>query len=88
MTNAPKRHRVFLGANEEGLHICISTSQPEFCFVGTSEDEVRAKAERALNFYFEAKGRIPAGTARPVSRTNKVISFVPQKTEEIEYADA
>ena len=89
MASAPKKHPVFFGATEEGQHICISATQPEFCFFGETEEEVRAKAERALNFYFEASGTIPrSAQRRPVSRTNKVVSFVPQKKEEIEYADA
>jgi predicted RNase H-like HicB family nuclease len=83
-----KTHPVFFGATGEGEHICISVRQPEFCFIGLTEEEVRSKAERALNFYFEAHGRINHNVSRPISRTNKVVSFVPQKKEEIEYTGA
>jgi hypothetical protein len=88
MSKAPKRHKVFFGATEEDTHICVSLTKPEFCFFGATYDEVRGKAERALNFYFETSGSIPKRESALVSRTNKVVSFVPQKSEDIEYIEA
>lgn len=84
-TQAPRRHKVFFGTTDDSLHICVSTTKPEFCFIGATEEGVRRKAERALNFYFEADGSIPK-VAGPVSRTSRVVGFIPQKSEEIEFA--
>lgn len=83
----PKKHKVYFGVTEDGLHIVASLTKPEFCFVGPSEEEIRGKAERALNFYFESLGSISRAESAPVSRTNKIVGFVPQKSEDIEYLE-
>jgi hypothetical protein len=83
----PKAHRVYFGATEEGVYIAASVHTPAFCFLGDSEAEVRSKAERALNFYFNTPGVIVNQPSR-VSTTKRVVSFIPQKVEEIEYAEA
>lgn len=80
-----KTHTVHFATTEDGQHICASLETPLFCFIGKSEEELAAKAERALNFYFETNGRLKT-QPKPVSKANTVVGFVPQTKREIEYA--
>lgn len=58
------KHNFSCGEIENGQWMAISTSSPYFCFEGNSLADVEAKAGRALEFYYGAKGGI---TTRPPS---------------------
>lgn len=69
---------ILIGANGNGSFIAASAHEPYFCFEGSSEEEVTAKASRAVSFYFASQEqgvRLPANA--PKART--IRSFIPAR---------
>jgi len=70
-----------VGALEDGTFVAASVSNPIFCFIGDNEDQLIAKAERAVRFFHSDGGD---RFAAPVSRSKQVVHFIPQRRIEVE----
>jgi predicted RNase H-like HicB family nuclease len=50
-------HPIYIAKLEDGSFLAASNREPRFCVGAASEEEVIAKARRAVEFYWGAKAR-------------------------------
>jgi predicted RNase H-like HicB family nuclease len=80
MTKAIHKHEVAYAKTEEGKYLVASVTGPTFLFCEDTYEEARDTAQRALNFYFSENNEAPR---ERVSKSKRVIGFVPTKREEL-----
>ena len=74
-------HRFKIGPTDYGKWLAVSGHNPYFAFQGDSPEEVEAIANRALDFYYGASGKLKTvQVAR--GRTQTLSSFSPKKVVE------
>lgn len=81
--NVSKDFAVYVTAIEDGTHLAASVGTPRFCFEGPTEEDVVAKAQRALAFY---AGRAETASIRSDSIEPTIINFARSKAVNLEAA--
>jgi len=80
VTTARPSHPIILGLTHNGKHAVTTKVAPFFFFEAESEDEARAKAKRALDFYHSNRRNL---VKRPESQY-AVFGFYSQRPEDLE----
>lgn len=70
-------HEIFTFRREDGTFLCASIDAPRFCVAGSTLEEARAKATRALDFYERHKHT----TKSVETKRTRVISPVYEREE-------
>ena len=77
MNTTTKDHQVFLAKIEDGSFLAVSIDSPRFCVGGDTIEAAAAKAQRALEYFHAAKGKVLE--VKP--RESRVISPVYEQKE-------
>ncbi|WP_338241547.1 hypothetical protein [Aurantiacibacter hainanensis] len=70
MTELIEKGHFFVGELPDGKFVAASNSSPYFCFRAQSEDDVLAKVDAALTYYYSVCGEKPAMQKRATATVN------------------